>query len=50
MLVSLEVAVERAARHILHYQDYIFLRVNHLVQLNDVEVVHFFKQFDFPFD
>lgn len=45
-----QVAMQTSTRHVLHHQDNVLLSVNHLIQFDDVLIVHLFHQLDFAFN
>ena len=45
-----QIAMQTSTRHVLHHQDNVLLSVNHLIQLDNVLIIHFFHQLDFAFD
>jgi len=45
-----QIAMQTSSHNVLHHQDNVLLSVNHLIQFDDVLIVHLFHQLYFAFN
>ena len=45
-----QVAMQTTTRYVFHHKDHVLLSVNHLIELDNMLIIHLFHQLDFAFD